>query len=285
MTEKVKEKMYVSAPLPFQGQKRRHVKEFTNIIKTVKPAVVVDLFGGSGLLSHLAKRANPRSRVIYNDYDNYCERLAHIPQTNELLRYFRELLRDLPDNEKVTGVMRDRVLSKLSEADRGGYVDYVTLSASLRFSMRYANDYAEFTEGQLYNRIKMNDYTADGYLDGLEVVSVDYRELCKKYRNKSGVLFIADPPYLSTDVSTYNSAGYWKLKDYLDVLTELNGLNFVYFTSNKSQIIELSEWMDNNEEKVRNIFKGVSVSSVKSPTTGMTSYEDIMLYKLHLKDD
>ena len=281
----MKEKIYVSAPLPFQGQKRRHVKEFTNVIKAVKPDIVVDLFGGSGLLSHLAKRANPRSRVIYNDYDNYCERLAHIPQTNELLRYFRELLRDIPNNEKIIGVVRDRVLSKLSEADKIGYVDWVTLSASLRFSMRYANNYAEFTAGQLYNRIKMNDYTADGYVDGLEIVSVDYRELCKKYRNKSGVLFIADPPYLFTDMSTYNSAGYWKLKDYLDVLTELNGLNFVYFTSNKSQIMELSEWMDDNEEKVRNIFKGVSVSRVKSPTTGTSSYEDIMLYKLHLKND
>jgi hypothetical protein len=74
---------------------------------------------------------------------------------------------------------------------------------------------------------------------------------------------------------------YWTLKDYLNVLTELNGLNFVYFTSEKSQIVELCEWLDMNEGKVRNIFKGVSVSTVKSPTSGQNSYTDIMLYKLN----
>ena len=62
MEKKVKK--FVSAPLPFQGQKRRHVKEFSNIISTIRPNLVVDLFGGSGLLSYCAKRANPCSRVI-----------------------------------------------------------------------------------------------------------------------------------------------------------------------------------------------------------------------------
>jgi len=71
-----------------------NVKEFSSLIKNIRPDLVVDLFGGSGLLSYCAKRANPQSCVIYNDYDNYCERLARIEQTNELLRYFRKLLKD-----------------------------------------------------------------------------------------------------------------------------------------------------------------------------------------------
>jgi adenine-specific DNA methylase len=65
-TEK-KEKKHVQAPLPFQGQKRRYVKEFSRIIEALQPDIVVDLFGGSVLLSHLAKRASPKSSVIYND--------------------------------------------------------------------------------------------------------------------------------------------------------------------------------------------------------------------------
>jgi hypothetical protein len=273
------EKLYKSAPLPFQGQKRRHAEGFTDIIKTLQPEVVVDLFGGSGLLSHLAKRVCPATRVIYNDYDNYCERLRHIPRTNELLRYFRELLKDCLRGAKITGAPREAILNRL-KAEKG-YVDWITLSTSLHFSMRYANNYDEFADDTLYQRLRTCDYSADGYLDGLEVVHADYRELCKQYRDKKGVLFVADPPYLSTDTSTYNSAGYWKLKDYLNVLTELSGLNFIYFTSNKSQILELCEWMDENEGKVRNIFKGASMKTVKSPTTGMTSYDDIMLCQLN----
>jgi site-specific DNA-adenine methylase len=277
-------KMYTAAPLPFQGQKRRHVKEFARIIKTLQPALVVDLFGGSGLLSHVAKRACPPAHVVYNDYDNYCERLAHVDGTNELLHYFRHLLRDVPKGMRIAGALREAVLKRLAAADKCGYVDWLTLSASLQFSMRYANSYKEYTSSTLYNNVRTTDYTVAGYLDGLDVVRQDYRELCDKYRSVPGALFIADPPYLSTDTSTYGMDSYWKLKDYLNVLTALSGLNYVYFTSNKSQIVELCEWLDANEGKVRNIFKGASVKTAYSPTTGTTGYTDIMLYKLNLNN-
>jgi site-specific DNA-adenine methylase len=127
-------KTYTSAPLPFQGQKRRHVKEFSKIIKSLQPAVVIDLFGGSGLLSHLAKRASPKSRVIYNDYDNDCRRLEHIPQTNKLLSYFRELLHDYPKDARITGKMQEVILQKLVDENTNGYVDWITVSSSLMFS-------------------------------------------------------------------------------------------------------------------------------------------------------
>ena len=71
------------------------------------------------------------------------------------------------------------------------------------------------------------------------------------------------------------------MKNYLDILTALSGLNYVYFTSNKSQIVELCQWIDGNKGKVANIFEGASVKTVKSPTSGRNSYVDIMLYKLN----
>ena len=65
------------------------------------------------------------------------------------------------------------------------------------------------------------------------------------YKNVPNVVFLVDPPYLSTEVGTYKM--YWKLSDYLDVLTVLNKRDFLYFTSNKSSIIELCEWIGNNK--------------------------------------
>lgn len=51
------EKQYLSAPLPFVGQKRMFAKEYMKVLGMVKDAkVFVDLFGGSGLLSHITKR-------------------------------------------------------------------------------------------------------------------------------------------------------------------------------------------------------------------------------------
>jgi site-specific DNA-adenine methylase len=273
-------KMYSTAPLPFQGQKRRHVKEFSKIIKQINPPLVIDLFGGSGLLSHVAKRMCPKARVIYNDYDNYCERLAHVKQTNEQLRHLRNLLQGCPRGSRITGKLCETILQYLKKENQRGYVDWITLSASLRFSMNYANNFAEFQKGSMYNCVRRDDYVVDGYLDGLEIVRKDYRDLCGEYWHVPGALFIADPPYLSTDTSTYSSADYWKLKDYLNVLTALSGLNYVYFTSDKSQIVELCEWLEGNAGKVRNIFQGAQVITVLSRPTGTNGcYEDIMLYK------
>jgi site-specific DNA-adenine methylase len=160
-------------------------------------------------------------------------------------------------------------------------LDWITLSVALLFSMRYAVNFAEFEKGAFYNKVPMFDYVTDGYLDGLEIVRTDYSELCQKYRDVPSTLFIADPPYLSTDVKTYTSVDCWTMKNYLDILTALSGLNYVYFTSNKSQIVELCQWIDGNKEKVANIFEGASVKTVKSPTSGRNSYVDIMLYKLN----
>jgi hypothetical protein len=274
-------KQHSAAPLPFQGQKRRHVKEFSKIISQINPPLVIDLFGGSGLLSHIAKRTCPKARVIYNDYDNFCERLAHVKQTNEQLRCLRNLLQGCPRGSRITDNFRDAVLRYLKKENKHRYVDWITLSASLRFSMNYANNFAEFQKGSLYNCVRRDDYVVDGYLDGMEVVRMDYGELCAQFRDIPRALFIADPPYLSTDTNTYSSAEYWRLKDYLNVLTALSGLNYVYFTSDKSQIVELCEWLEGNAGKVRNIFQGAQVITVLSRPTGTNGcYEDIMLYNL-----
>lgn len=65
-------KTYLSAPLPFVGQKRMFVKEYIKALKCFDESTLfVDLFGGSGLLSHVAKRERPDATVVYNDFDNY----------------------------------------------------------------------------------------------------------------------------------------------------------------------------------------------------------------------
>ena len=49
----------------------------------------------------------------------------------------------------------------------------------------------------------------------------------------------------------------------------------------KEILSDFQRRLDENEWKVRNIFKDVSVSTVKSHTSGKNYYTDIMLYKLN----
>ena len=95
-------------------------------------------------------------------------------------------------------------------------------------------------------------------------------------KDTPGVVFLVDPPYLSTDVTTYSI--FWRLSDYLEVLTVLAGHPFVYFTSNKSSIVELCEWMGRNKT-LGNPFEGCARSEFNAHMNYSSGYTDIMLYK------
>ncbi|PWA07996.1 hypothetical protein DB891_13395, partial [Flavobacterium laiguense] len=113
-------------------------------------------------------------------------------------------------------------------------------------------------------------------LDGLEVVQKDYEALFKEFRDIPNVVFLVDPPYLSTEAGTYKS--YWKLKDYLDVFQVLDRTNYFYFTSNKSSIIELCEWVETKTPQ-SNPFHNALKVEMSAHLTSTASYTDIMLYK------
>lgn len=84
-------KEFNQSPLPFQGQKRQFFKEFKCHLKAFQTKTIfVDLFGGSGLLSHIVKTQRPDAKVIWNDYDYFIDRLSNINKTNSLLARLRE---------------------------------------------------------------------------------------------------------------------------------------------------------------------------------------------------
>ena len=271
-------KQYLSAPLPFQGQKRMFAKEYIKVLQQFPDnTTFVDLFGGSGLLSHIAKYQKPNATVVYNDFDGYQYRLEHIPQTNELLTRLRGVV-SVPRHKPIQGKGREQVLTLIREHEcLYGYVDYITLSSSLLFSMKYATTYQEFEKETLYNCIKAADYhTCPDYLEGLTITSSDYKEVFEKYKDIPGVVFLVDPPYLSTDVRTYKM--YWKLADYLDVLSVLSSHSFVYFTSNKSSILELCEWIGRNKH-IGNPFEKCTKVEFNARMNYNSTYTDMMLYK------
>jgi len=271
-------KMYLSAPLPFVGQKRMFARHFAEIVKQYPEGTVfIDLFGGSGLLSHIAKRTHPGSRVVYNDFDNYRLRIANIPRTNALLDRIRPIAAQFPRHKAITGEARDRIFDLLEQEEReSGFLDFITLSSSLLFSMRYKLSIDDMRKEILYNNVRKVGYPdCTDYLTGLEITSCDYRELFERFKDTPGVVFLVDPPYLATDVGTYRM--YWRLADYLDVLSVLPGHNFIYFTSEKSSITELCEWMGRNPS-LGNPFAGCLCREFNATMNYAATYTDIMLY-------
>lgn len=272
-------RQYLSAPLPFQGQKRMFAKEFIKVLKHYPDdAVFVDLFGGSGLLSHITKCQKPDATVVYNDFDNYRHRLENIPRTNALLDKIREVVASVPRQKVLPEKTKEAILFLIEQEEKErGYVDYITLSTSLLFSMKYATNLDGLRKETFYNTVRKCNYDLClDFLNGLEVVSCDYRELFRRYKDVPNVVFLIDPPYLSTEVGTYTMN--WGLSDYLDVLQTLVGTNYIYFTSNKSSIIELCDWMDRNNT-IGNPFTGSEKVEFNARMNYNSSYTDIMLFK------
>lgn len=236
-------RIYKSAPLPFMGQKRYFVRAFSEMLGMVEGKVdtVVDLFGGSGLLSHTAKAVLPGCRVVYNDYDGYTQRLANIAKTNEILMLIKERLNGVQPNARLSDEQRADVLAIVERYAVTGYVDIMTIGRSVLFSGKWVKTLDELRKHTMYNRVKPGGYDCSGYLDGLEVVHMDYRELFELHKDNIRALFVLDPPYLTTEVGQYEN--YWRLTDYLDVLKLTNGTKYIYFTSDNSQIMELCDWL------------------------------------------
>ena len=276
-------KNYTQSPLPFQGQKRKflnHVKQV--LTNSSEDATYVDLFGGSGILSHTVKQLKPNAKVVYNDYDDFSKRLASVAQTNVLLDKIRAITNGLPKDKLIPEVHKLKLLELIKDEEfRLGYVDYITLSSSLLFSAKYVTNYNDLTKQTFYNNVRQSNYETDDYLAGVEIVHQDYKELFDQYKDLDNVVFLVDPPYLSTDTSTYNSNNYWKLKDYLNVLDVLVNTNYLYFTSNKSQIVELCQWMEDRTSIAEvNPFSGSTTVCINTTLNHSAKYTDMMLYKL-----
>lgn len=268
---------YKQAPLPFQGQKRRFLKEFSKVLTEFSDDFLfVDLFGGSGLLSHTIKQLYPNARVVWNDFDDYSERLKNISKTNEIVCKLREILGEFSEEKRIEEPLRSEIFSLLENAHNQGFMDWITLSANLLFSGKYALSLEDFKKQTLYHCVKKSPYQAEGYLQGVERVCEDYKALYERFKDTEKVVFVIDPPYLSTDSKTYGSDKYWTLRDYLDVLDTLSG-NYVYFTSDKSQIVELCAWIE-TRTPMSNPFKNATCTSVAGSVAYNASYTDMMYH-------
>ncbi|MDY6381399.1 MAG: hypothetical protein SPK52_02225 [Synergistales bacterium] len=184
---------------------------------------------------------------------------------------------NLAKGQRLDDVLKGKIVEIIRKKEEmEGYVDYITLSASLLFSGQFANNFEELVGECFYNKIKKTDYNADGYLEGVEVEHLDYKLLFDMYKHNPDVCFVLDPPYLSTDCSSYKSN--WRLKDYLDVLLTLQGTSYFYFTSNKTSIVELCQWLAMHQ----NLDNPLIDAQCEETTVGVnkdSKYRDLMFYR------
>lgn len=240
-------KEYSKPPLPFDGNKKLWKKNYKEILKEFEDIeIFIDLFGGSGILSRWTKDTYKDSIVIYNDFDNYRERLKNIPTTNELMKDIREILKDVPNRKLIDEERTKQIRNLFEECENNNkFIDLKTLVHQLHYTKRLSintKNIDGFFEERLYNNLNKNNIEiSEDYLNGLNIVSMDWKKLynyCKETFKEYKICFILDPPYLYTDKSQYNCR-YWKLSDSIELLDILKRYPFIFFNSSKSGFKEL----------------------------------------------
>ena len=268
-------KKYNKSPLPFQGQKRNYLKIFNRELQKLcgdgTGWTIVDVFGGSGLLSHNAKYTCPNARVIYNDYDNYTERLSKINRTEQLRQDLWKLIGDKGKDTTLTKETKSQAIELLKNSE---YIDYITLSSYLIFAGNYVHSIDELETRQFYNRLSKSPINADGYLEGVETIHKCFTELMNdEFDGK--VLYLLDPPYINTNQGYHRDKGhYFGLLSQL-TLFELMKPPFFYFTSNKSEVMDFAE----TKNKYSHLFNKCETFTTKNTVSGRSAYFDILITK------
>lgn len=233
---------YHKAPLPFLGQKRnwlRNIYEMDFDNKTV-----VDLFGGSGILSHEIKRNQPTATVVWNDFDDYQSRLDQLEKTESLRQNLLDFGMGLEKAARIDHETKNKILSIIKAS---GCTDYLTISSWVLFSGNYCHSLDEIAKKNWYFRVTKNPLSCDDYLKGVIRVQKDFRALLAKYQHKENVIFIADPPYIMTNQQGYipdKNDDNFKLRDAIALIKALKGQNAILFSSTKSETDDLLEAFD-----------------------------------------
>ena len=276
-------KTFKQAPLPFIGQKRmflKHVEIVLNkhIDEEGEGWTIVDVFGGSGLLSHTAKRLKPKATVIYNDFDGYAERLKHIDDINRLRQIIFNCLHGIiPKNGRLSKEIKAEIINKIN--DFKGYKDLNCLASWLLFSGQQVGSIEALFAKDFWYCVRQSDYpTADGYLDGIEVISESFHKLIPRYQNQEKVLLLLDPPYLCTRQESYKQATYFDLIDFLRLIN-LTKPPYIFFSSTKSEFIRYLDYMQESKTDNWESFEGYERIVVKASASKDGIYEDNMIYK------
>ena len=274
---------YTRAPLPCVGQKRRFLNHFKTLLKQHIPNdgdgwIIVDAFGGSGLLAHTAKQVLPKARVIYNDFVGYAERLQNINDTNKLRTIIDDLLAHYPRNQKLPETLKKAVQAALNSF--GGYIDLDCMASWLLFRGRQTTDLNDLIYNHTYfNHVRLSDYpSADDYLDGVEVVSKSYHELLPEFQDNSKALLVLDPPYVSTAQGAYRKAGYFGMVEFLRLM-RLVRPPFVFFSSTRSELLDYLDLIVNEKAEGWQNLQDYQKISVHITMNKTAHYEDNMIYK------
>ncbi len=143
------------------------------------------------------------------------------------------ILNDCPRQKRLSKDKKQAVIHAIDSFD--GFIDLDVLTTWILFSGQIIQKIDDFKKKTFYNCVRLNDYqSADGYLDGLEILHESYVSLLPKYIKDKKTLLILDPPYVCTAQGAYRKAKYFGMIQFLDIMSIIRP-PFIFFSSTRSE--------------------------------------------------
>ena len=238
--------MFKRPPLQFIGNKFRFREQFVEQVSQFKNPeyIFIDLFGGSGYLSHVTKHVHPNNQVIYNDFDGYKNRVEQVEKTDKIIEELKAKFEanGVGYSDKASKELSDEIALMLkTKEENGEYVDWRTLSSQLCFTTSISANYEQMKGKYLYNKLRKRSIVTTDYFKGLTIVKDNWRNIYDKYKGNDNVVWLLDPPYPSTTQRQF--AADISMKEVLDVIDIMfDEKHVIYFCSDTSGVEEIIMW-------------------------------------------
>ncbi len=226
----------------FSGSKANRVKEIMELIRSDNYKRVVEVFGGSCVISNNLLKEKIVDEAVANDYDHYFDKFEeYIEFKRDLVEKLLNLGFEKVKNKKLSKEKQE-ILQDLLKDQESNLLKY--LSKNFVFSCRRAAGTMKIEDFIYFmNEIEVdNDIEYIKNLRNVGLDSLDYIDFMEKYikNNDKNTIVIVDPPYLNSSQKQYGNEffGLEKTIKLLNVLKD-KGNNFIFFNQKKEDSIEL----------------------------------------------
>jgi len=264
--DKLKESARLTKPLRYPGGDWYIKDEIIDLLVKSRSKVLVEVFGGSGVISMYAPR-DVFKIIVYNDIDSLL--------TNFFI-VLKERPRDLQKRLVLTPVSRD-VIRRYVELYNSGEIhklDPVEKAAAIFLLTRATFDARRETfqtdvSKSLAKNVKRHVALLTEYSkmwQDVTIENLDFRELIKKY-DRDYTVFYCDPPFLLS--SREGRSRYYKylfkeqdMRDLLDMLEKIKGRFVLKLPEDHMKIDFMKEWIERNKYNVKTVEHVLLMKSV-----------------------
>ena len=231
--------------------------ELLDLLAKSKCKTLVEVFGGSGVVSMYAPR-DVFKNIIYNDKDSLLTNFFTVlkDKTDELVKKLALIPFSREIFYKYSEMIETGEIHKLDPVEKAVATFYVLRASMWGMGDGFAVEVSRSYATELKRQVALLPEYAKMWAD-VTIENRDFRDIIKIY-DREYTVFYCDPPHLS--VGNVNREHYYRLgftekdmKDLLNMLSNAKGKFVLKLPKDHLEIKFINDWVDENKYNVKEV--------------------------------